>query len=141
MPATGHFRPLAFSSCRGQVKATPALVPDTRGLKLLHPPPSNAVGLPGFPSWAVIFPRPRAGRGLGLSLGFNLLSIWGLCPRPRAHSDPYVWKQGRANLISGSYQWEKQPPEIVGERAMGPTGFSQVFSCCESLQPGPGGEA
>jgi hypothetical protein len=78
-------------------------------------------------------------RGLGLS-EFNLLSLWGLFLRLRAHCDPYIPRQGRLSLIQGlingrSYHQRLCGPE-VGERAAGPVGIFQVFRNCENLQSG-----
>lgn len=68
-------------------------------------PPTEAGQLSEFPAPRVILSRPKAGRALGPSLDFNLPSMWGLCPRLRAHSGPHIPRQDRLSLILGSYQW------------------------------------
>ena len=83
-PAVGHFRqekPVVFSTSRGQLKAR-------LGVQSSLPPSSNAVRLLEFPVLWRDSPKAEGRQGLGPSLDFNLRSIWGLCPRPRAHSDP-----------------------------------------------------
>lgn len=82
-----------------------------------------------FPTYRAIFPRPRMGRGPSLSLDFNLPGIWGLCPRPRAHSDPCVQRQGRPSLFLESYQFRSSYQRLWGpevrEGATGPVDFSR----------------
>lgn len=125
--------PVVFFISRGQPKARLAQVPDSKeeGGPKLPCPHSLTQCIPklSFPPYIAIFPRPRTGRGPSLSLDFNLPGIWGLCPRPRAHSDPCVQRQGRLSLFLGSYQCRSSYQRLWGpevrEGATRPVDFSQ----------------
>lgn len=140
---------MVFFISRGQLKARLAQVPDLEeegGPKLPFPHfLTQCIPKLSFPSYRAIFPRPRTGRGPSLSLDFNLPGIWGLRPRPRAHSDRCVQRQGRLSLFLGSYQCRSFYQRLWGlevrEGATEPVDFSQGVQEVGSLSTPVGSPA